>query len=80
MKSTLNPPRWKGGPDICISENLPAFETVQQMQAFNAANAPSCKVVRFWRCEVCDHYHEETKAPDPTGGSSGTGRGSKGKE
>lgn len=74
----LEKARWPGGPKICSVANLPAFETEGALRAFLKANGPSCKVVKEWQCEACGHWHAKTRAPDPAGGSSGTGRGSKG--
>lgn len=70
-------PRWAGGPAICLAENLPAFDTQAELEEFLKRNGPSCKVHRIWQCAVCGCWHAETSAPDPTGSSSGTGRGSK---
>jgi hypothetical protein len=77
MSAPLMKPRWPNGPKICAAENLPAFETAKDLAAFLAKNAPSCKVVKKWQCQACGHFHAYTVAPDPAGGSSGTGRSSK---
>lgn len=77
---TLEPPRWKNGPGICPVENLPALPTLKELRAFKEANGPSCKTIHEWHCEACGHWHMKTSAPDPAGGSSGTGRGSKNKD
>lgn len=74
---SLDPPRWPNGPQICSVVNLPAFETEAELDKFNAANGPSCKVDRKWLCEHCEGWHCDVTAPDPSGGSSGTGRSSK---
>ena len=71
-------PRWPGGPLICPIENLPAFDTRATLDHFHKTNGPSCKVIRTWQCDHCHHWHMETTAPDPAGGSSGTGRSTKG--
>lgn len=71
-------PRWAGAPPICLKENLPAFLTREKMNTFHARNSPSCSILRTWFCDYCQHWHMATRAPDPTGASSGTGRGSKG--
>lgn len=73
----LDPPRWPGGPPICVTVNLPAFTTHAALKAFHAASGPSCKVISEYECVKCGHWHAETKAPDPAGASSGTGRNSK---
>lgn len=84
--SSMNPfnleakPRWPGGPLVCEVANLPAFETQDELNKFHLANGPSCKVIRQWQCEHCEGWHHETTAPDPAGGSSGTGRSSKGRK
>lgn len=76
----LDPPRWPKGPSICPVANLPAFETQAVMKEFHEANGPGCKVIREYLCRRCGHWHMVTRAPDPTGGSSGTGRSSKWEE
>lgn len=73
----LQKPRWAGGPKICARANLPAFESAESMRAFHKSNGPSCKVLLEWECTGCGHWHNYTLAPDPAGGSSGTGRSSK---
>lgn len=70
-------PRWPGAPPICIAANLPAFPSKSDLDAFLRRNGPSCKVVRAGVCGACNHWHAETIAPDPAGGSSGNGRSSK---
>jgi hypothetical protein len=77
-ETELDPPRWPKGPPICKTENLPALPTEKALDDFNKANGPACKVVRKWQCWACEHWHAETVAPDPAGGSSGTGRSSRG--
>lgn len=69
-------PRWQNGPHICRAANLPAFETRGELDAFLKKYAPSCKVIDAFQCEVCKMFHARTLAPDPAGGSSGTGRSS----
>jgi hypothetical protein len=73
----LEPARWPGGPLICSVENLPAHESESAMKKFHEANGPSCQVIRSGKCKHCGYWHMETRAPDPSGGSSGTGRGKK---
>lgn len=70
-------PRWPGAPRVCLATNMLAFETLAAWEKFHRENGPSCKVRRVWRCETCGRYHADTVAPDPAGGSSGTGRSSK---
>jgi hypothetical protein len=77
MSAPLLDARWPGGPKICPAENLPAFQTAAGLDGFLKANSPSCKVVSKWQCATCGHWHAYTIAPDPAGGSSGTGRSSK---
>lgn len=74
---TLDPPRWKNGPQICPVENLPAFFTSDLLDSFLKKNSPGCKVRETFCCTRCNHWHARTVAPDPCGGSSGTGRSSK---
>ncbi len=74
MIVTLDPPRWKGGPEICPVANLPAFNFPKQLDDFLKDNAPSAKVVKKWQCDHCKCWHAYTLAPDVSGGSSGTGR------
>lgn len=74
---TVNPV-WKSGPKICEAENLPALPSLEALYRFLAKNAPSCKVLSvILNCPSCGQFHARTSAPDPAGGSSGTGRSSK---
>src|SRR5205814_2081729 len=70
----LDPPRWRNGPQICTKENLPALPSKGALKAFLASNGTGCKVLRVWHCDFCGHFHAETKAPDPSGISSGSSR------
>lgn len=70
-------PRWPGAPPICLVANLPAFPTKEEYWYWHERNGPGCKVLRVWFCKYCKHYHADTKAPSPSGDSSGTGRSSK---
>lgn len=71
-------PRWPGAPPICLKARLPAFLTREDYNRWHERNGPGCTVKRVWKCDYCQHWHADTVAPDPTGGSSGTGRSSKG--
>lgn len=76
----LYPPRWPGGPPICASANLPAFETQESAVAWQ--NAPNKTnplyeanpIKKIWQCEKCRHWHFITKPRPPSGASSGSGR------
>jgi len=58
MKSQfLNPPRWPGGPKICIVANLPAFETEADAIASNERNGHLPILVR-WHCKSCGGFHQ----------------------
>lgn len=69
-------PRWPGAPNICIHANLPAFATQPELTAWQELNNPGAKAVN-WQCNVCQHWHGWTWAPDPAGQSSGTTRSAK---
>ena len=73
----LHPPRWRGGPHVCIKTNLPAFETKADLLRFMATSAPACPILKIWDCVDCEGWHARTTSRDPSGGSSGTGRHSK---
>lgn len=75
-KRVMEPPRWKGGPPMCKRENLPALPSQAELDAFLKKNGPSCKVKKTFRCAACGHWHAIIVAPDPSGGSSGSGRSS----
>jgi hypothetical protein len=47
------------------------------LKAFLKSNGTGCKVLEKFCCTFCNHWHARTVAPDPVGGSSGTGRSSK---
>ncbi len=76
-QARFDPPRWKGGPLICIAANRPALETLSKLRAFTASNGTLCTLVKEWQCESCGWFHAETLAPDPAGASCGNGRSSK---
>lgn len=52
----LDPPRWPGGPQICIVANLPAFETEAQAIKFNSSDHP-LPVLARWQCKACEGWH-----------------------
>lgn len=66
-------PRWPGAPKICIYENMLAFETEKELNAFNDTCA-SPQIVEKWICKACGCYHYVAKPTPPAGASSGTGR------
>jgi len=72
-------PRWPGAPPICIAVNLPALDTLADLNSFLKKNGPACKVEQTWQCETCKKWHAKTQPPDPAGSSSGVGRSSKGR-
>lgn len=67
-------PRWFGGPQICKTENLPAFNTRKELDMFLTKFGPRAKVHRIWLCDACHLFHATTSAPTPSGASSGTER------
>jgi hypothetical protein len=78
LPEQLDPPRWKGGSVICRKANLPAFETRAEAKAYHdQIGGPRCAVYKVWQCAYCQGWHYLSSAPDPTGGSSGTGRSHK---
>jgi hypothetical protein len=70
-------PRWQGAPPICEATNRLAFKSKADWEDFHSTNSPRCKVDKIWLCSICHHWHVITKAPNPTGDSSGTGRNTK---
>lgn len=77
---TLEPPRWKNGPEICEQENLPAFECKSHLLKWHAEKCPGAHIIRIGRCRFCGMFHAQTVARGPGGESSGTGRFNKHKE
>lgn len=73
----FDPPNWLGGPALCRKENLPAFATLDALNAFTARYAPSVKQVEKWQCDFCGCFHVYSIAASPGGDSSGQGRNSK---
>ena len=53
----FDPPRWPGGPLICIYENLPAFDTLKDLNHFHERNAHQAVVDGKWLCHRCGKYH-----------------------
>lgn len=56
-EKVFDPPRWRGGPTICITANLPAFETEKALAQFHEANGPGTSIHEQWKCEACDCWH-----------------------
>ena len=55
-KCLFEPPRWRGGPPICLEANLPAFATWDEARKFILSLNGKGDVVR-WRCEFCNCFH-----------------------
>lgn len=70
----FDPPRWQGGPDICIEANLPAFDTQDAANKFHKANGSLNAMSNLRRCPVCDKWHYDSQNYGPSGASSGTTR------
>lgn len=70
----FDPPRWQGGPVICIEANLPAFPSAKDAEAFHKANGSLNAMSNLHRCEVCDWWHYDSQNYGPAGASSGTTR------
>ena len=77
MNDILEPPRWKNGPPVCPSTNLPAFKTTEAVHEFVARHCPGSIVKRIFVCSKCEHFHFESTPRDPSGSTSGTGRSHK---
>lgn len=75
--TTLDKPRWPGGPAICATANLPALDSKKALHAFKEANAPGGTVIEEWCCTACGHWHYWGSSGDPSGASSGTTRSAK---
>ena len=67
----LEPARWRGGPLICPSANLPAFESARACRDF-MDNLPAVKVDRIWQCEQCGGFHAVSHIRASSGDSSGS--------
>lgn len=68
-------PHWPGV-FICAKRNRPAFETKEEMHAFQEKWCPSVRVLREGRCSHCGRWHFIGKGRAPSGASSGTERSS----
>jgi len=67
----LDPPRWPGGPKICIVANLPAFETEADAMQFNGGEHP-LPVLARWQCQSCGGWHYwSTSRTDSNGAFKG---------
>jgi hypothetical protein len=71
--SLFDPPRWPGGPRICVAANLPAFETVAEARDITRTNEGD-SLKESWTCTVCGMIHATYKARPPSGATSGSGR------
>lgn len=70
----FEPPRWPGGPLICVAVNLPAFPTKEEALAFHEKNGPGNRITRIGQCETCKYWHYLVKPRPPSGDSSGSSR------
>lgn len=80
MSELFDPPRWPGGPHICIKENLPAFATKELLFKELERFSPGVHIDRIGKCSVCGEWHAATTAREPGGNSSGSGRYNKHKD
>lgn len=69
---TLDPPRFRNGPAMCPSQNLPAFESRAEAEQYLNRHLPGCKVTRIGKCDQCGHWHFEAEARGPSGSDNGT--------
>lgn len=54
----FDPPRWPGGPFICIAANLPSFETVAAAKKVSVTMAGD-NLAATWTCQACGLLHAE---------------------
>lgn len=68
--------RFKGCPPVCLKANLPSFKDAKHISDWRKqfGGAPD-HIKEQWLCEACGHLHYLTIPRDPSGDSSGTGRG-----
>ena len=69
----FDPPRWPGGPFICIAANLPSFETAAAARNMNRT-LEGDSVDETWECKACGMTHAGHKYRPPSGATSGSGR------
>lgn len=73
-------PRFKGCPLICISANLPSFESKAHAKEWHESpktGNPLYEVnpiKKIWQCQVCNKWHFITKHRPPSGHTSGSSR------
>ncbi len=60
MNATLEPPRVPGGPPICPSANLPAFDSKQAVRDYIERRCPGANVIAVEKCEACGKWHFRT--------------------
>ena len=70
---TLDPPRWRNGPRICIAANLPAFDTLEAAKAMTRT-LEGDSLRESWTCSACGKIHAAYKFRSPAGDSSGNPR------
>lgn len=73
MNENFASPRWPGGPPICITANLCAFEGKAAAAKFRDANCPGFVVLAEWQCKACGYIHYWVGAPGDSNGGSLTG-------
>jgi hypothetical protein len=42
---------------MCRTENLPAFNSVNEQKTYYERYCPRISVKRVWLCEICGKYH-----------------------
>ena len=67
-------PRWPGAPRICTAENLPAFESLDEMAGYRERYAPENKTRKVWTCAACGLMHYLSVQRAPAGETSGNAR------
>lgn len=55
MSELFDPPRWPGGPHICVEENLPAFKTPEELKVFTGSIRVDTNLE--WVCKACGEHH-----------------------
>jgi hypothetical protein len=73
-EEVFDPPRWPGGPPICVAENLPAFKDLKEIADFIERNCPAIRTWSKWQCRACNMWHHDGSHPGASGASSGTTR------
>lgn len=61
ISEMFDAPRWKGGPRICVTANLPSFPSKSDAEAYHEKYGSGRSIIRIGKCKTCGHWHYLSK-------------------